>query len=729
MITLIIPLRLSENSLYDEIERLERISTSVPRDQYTLIIVDFGTGEKRSLELKRFANKHPDFKIVRGGAVNAPFSVGEARDIGVAAAKTPVVMFNDLDFIGEKQTYIEIAEEAKYHNLDKKGYTFMCVPTVFLTAEGSDKYLNLFNDTEKKGACRFAHNTALACNKNQDIEHTALGSSALLVNRHLYLASGGHDRSFTGHGAEDFEYYNRLTNLAPCASRPPRFNENIAFTQGKWEGFRTFYALYGMTLWNRGICLVHLHHPRREHFDASYKKSSDNFKILKNRLTNFNGLESHLPPIPDSHVTEKTLIMTKPDSRAAKSLRMAIPSMGEYEFIDENSFVDPERLIQFVKNKNFSRILLLNPYGNKHRLNLYTKAREAGITCIAFDRGALNDSWFFDNDGFLGSSSNYDEDKWNNPLSEADQHSISKWIDCYKSSGNTLERNGGRKSTEEWRRELGIGNKKAILIALQRPGDTATRFFCGPTGTYQNFMTWLEHLCLNIDTDEYVLLIKKHPLESDCPSFKNAVHLPPDAHIHDMIELSDKVVALNSGVGVLSILMKKPIVVCGDAFYCKGSLSYQADSKETLVELAGAELTVDSTQSERFIHYLKNSFYSFGKSFYHDSVDASGANIRLCYKIQFSSIRQLSPESVTLGEPPRWIIPSSFLFRGTSLPTDVNLKLKTKKDQAKPKTPSGITFELLIRDPGRFIYRVSRKVPVMRQFVNSFAPAPDKAKS
>lgn len=690
MITLIIPLRLSEHPIYNEIERLERIAKSVPSHEFSIMIVDYGTGIKRQSDLEYFSKKHPEIEIIKGGSPDVPFSIGEARDIGVCAAKTPIIMFNDLDFICETETYCEIAKEVRYRNLASQGYTFMCIPTIFLTEVGTKKYLSLLDSSEEKSADRFAHNEALYSSKDINIEHYALGSSALVINRHFYLSSGGHDRSFTGHGAEDFEYYNRLTNLAPCAGRPPHYNKNIPFREGKWEGFRAFFSLYGMNMWMRGICLVHLYHPRRENVDTTYKKSSQNFRILTDRLNSFNATNGHLPPIPDTHVGEKTLVLTAPNSRAAESLRMALPALGQYNLIEEKAFGDARQLINYVKRHNYSRILFLNPYGNSHRLSLYNFARDNGVICISFDRGALNDSWFFDDSGFLGNSTSYNEEKWNRPLSSTQQQEIREWTNAYIEKGNTLEKNGHRQSADEWRRKLGIGNKKVILIALQRPNDTATRFFSGPSTTYQNFLRWVQVLCENIDRSEYQVLIKKHPLETENLSFSNAISVPDTAHIHDLINLCDKVIVLNSGVGVLSLLMQKPVIVCGNAFYSSGGLAYQANNENDLIELASNNLTLDAEKAERFIYYLKSKFYSFGKSSYKDSIDENGNNIRLCYQIKFSVIRGLKDDDVLLGDAPQWIPPASFIFRGvTSSTREVSPSLARKQDKSikRPSAP------------------------------------------
>ncbi|CTQ45380.1 capsular polysaccharide export protein, LipB/KpsS family [Roseibium aggregatum] len=667
MITVIIPLRLSRDSLYDEVDRLRRIAKSVPRDKFSILIVDFGTGSERVGELTKFKTDHPQIEIIRAGDPNKPFSIGEARDVGVQSAKTPVIMFHDLDFLCETQSYEEIYEEVKLRRMDVSAYDFLCVPTIFLTEKGTENYLAEHNKAKNRNADRFIHNQALRYSRNEYIQHAALGSSALIINRYMYLVSGGHDRSFIGHGAEDFEFYNRLTDLLPRTQRPQNYEKNVSFEDGKWEGFRAFFALYGMDLWMRGIAMVHLNHPRREKVDSSYKKSKENFQILYQKMEGFSQKKEHLPPLRDPYINNKAILLVEPNSTIHKSLRMILPALGSWEVISEKLFNTGEELVDFVNEQKFNCVVFLNPYGNQHRLNLYNFARTEKIKCLAFDRGALTDSWFFDQGGFLGSSESYAAEQWNVDLGTQELNDTEKWISEYIKSEKTLELNGSRKGQDYWRTELGVGNRRVIFVALQRPSDTATRFFAGSCEDYNNFLSWIKEFSQHVDRKRYAILIKQHPLEDnqldlgDCVKF-----VPNSAHVYDLIDLCEKVIVLNSGVGLLAMMMKKPVIVCGDAFYNKANLAYQANSMLDLIDLVKRELRVDFQLTTKFIYYLKEKFYSFGYSEYIDKKNEFGSRIRICKKIDFSVIRGICDTSVNLGVKQTSIEDGAFLLRGVS---------------------------------------------------------------
>lgn len=700
MITAIIPLRLATEPLYDEIERLHRICRSIPSDEFRILIVDYGTHHSRVSELADFPTRYDNVQVARTGDPSDPFSIGAARDYGVQMAETPVVMFHDLDFLCETETYRDISSEVRLRNLDKRGYSYLCVPTIYLTAQGSEIYLSKHNASARRDADRFVHSQAIIANKTEFVEHYAIGSSATIVNRYFYLVSGGHDRSFVGHGAEDFEFYNRLSDLAPKAARPPLYNENISFASGRWEGFRAFFALYGMELWMRGVSFVHLHHPRREDFDPSYRKSADNFHLLKKKIGDFSKNKVHLRPLEDSRLKTRTLMLVEPNTMPATALRGALPAMGDFELLSEKVFSTPDLLVSYVEEEDYDRVLFLNPYGNPHRLELFEAVRAARIPFLTFDRGALPDSWFFDDGGFLGNSSRYDAENWDKPIPMNALEDTRRWMKEYSSSGITLEANSPRKTSAYWKDKFGLGPRKMIFVALQRPSDTATRFFSGPAGSYSKYIEWIDNLARRIDKRKYLLVVKKHPLEDDCPRFDGAVLAPGDANIHDLIEASDVVVVLNSGTGVIALAMDRPVVVCGNAYYAGSGLAGQAKSEDELLEKVISPTPPDKEKAAKFLHYLRNEFYSYGNSHYVDLKNEAGDNIKIVDKIDFSVLRGLPFGEVELGSVPGGIPLDAFMMRGgkgfqpVPSPTPKNDTPTSDFKQAKISAPRREAFPI-----------------------------------
>ncbi len=662
MITIIVPIRLSKNRLYDEITRLRRIANAVPKDKFQILLIDYGTGFERRHELEEVAEAFINIDLFRVEAENLPFSIGRSRDIGVQQASTDVVMFQDIDFICSTENYNRLYEEIEIRDMKNCGYDFFCVPTIFLTQFGTNFYLNLYERNRAYHADQIIHDYALK-GRNQFFHHTALGSSATVINRYYYLTTGGHDPSFVGHGAEDFEFYHRLALETPRSGRPKNYYENITKFDGNYAGFRAFFALYGADVWMRGIAFVHLEHPRRELTDESYRKSAQNFALLNRRMTEADRNELVSFPLPDPKSDHFTLVLADSTSSPGKAIRQCLPALGEYEFLPEALFENSDVFIETLRKRGFTQVFFLNPYGNNHRRKLYETTKSNGIPFITFDRGALPDSWFFDRGGFLNESISYSNSNWNKPLNCNQESRIANWIEAFRNSDATLEENGDQQSEEYWRNQLNLGRRRVIFVALQRPNDTATVFFSGSVQSVDGFIDWIRYLVKSVNPAETVILIKKHPLEDFQPDIDGVVFAPGSAHVHDLIELSDKVVVINSGVGLLSLIFEKPVITCGDAFYAQEGLAYSAKTREDLVKLIDSELVLEKETLQQFLYYLVFEFYSFGCSKYNNSRDSSGARIKIASEIQFSWIRNLLSTPISLGEMPNQVPLKSYLMQ------------------------------------------------------------------
>ena len=79
LITLIIPVRLSDHRLYDETERMRRIASAEPSDVLDVLIVDYGSSRRAA------GNRLRPRASVRI-EVSGPFSAGLARDQGALHA-------------------------------------------------------------------------------------------------------------------------------------------------------------------------------------------------------------------------------------------------------------------------------------------------------------------------------------------------------------------------------------------------------------------------------------------------------------------------------------------------------------------------------------------------------------------------------------------------------------------------------------------------------------------
>ena len=296
-ISLIIPLRLTAH-IYEGSNRLIRLIQNVPRNLFEIIISDYGTDARYTELFNDLCGQ--GVRIIHHPAPEKIFSIGKSRDFGVQIAQTPIVMFNDLDFLGTTEMYQRIYAEVQRRNLTANPCDFFCVPVMFLTELGNDSWSN--SQHEFIQDFRPQSLTLL----QQFIKYPAFGSSAIVINRHHYLSLGGHNSRFSGHGAEDFDLLHRLCALSPRAPRPhdyyTDYRDNWAF---HYWGFRSFFAIYGLDLFYRGIYLVHLWHPRRQ--ERGYLRKDTNFRKLKRLMLDFDRRGIQPLPLCDLNARESVL--------------------------------------------------------------------------------------------------------------------------------------------------------------------------------------------------------------------------------------------------------------------------------------------------------------------------------------------------------------------------------------------------------------------------------------
>lgn len=656
-ISLIVPLRLG-SGLFEGIPRLRKILESTPSKEFEVVAVDYGSPAQEAAELERLVSEFSHARLVRVDAESEPFSAGNARNAGAEAATSPVIMFNDVDCLASREMYRKIHAEACARRIDLNVYDFFAVPVAFLTFEGVEEFSNLHVNNEPYIADSLFHYHIIRGEK-QFVWFMAYSGSTIVVNRLHYLSVGGTSSEFHGHGAEDYEVKLRLAAYRQIGRKPLDYYRNTKNNQMQdYIGFRAYLSLYAYEIAFRGIYMVHLWHPRREVNSTSkagnvvtYRQTDRNFGLLDKMMKEFDRSGSQPAPLRDKNSQKKTLVLCRPNSSALETLRQALPLLGDYSVIDETAFHDSAALTSKVEKGGFTHVFFLNPYGNEHRLELYNEVRRAGINYWVHDRGALPHSWFFDPNGFNADSSSYWPELWDIPLSAEDRTDVVAYIRHLKANSDTLEKNGEPKSAAHWRHVLGVGDRRVLFIPLQRPGDTVTRYFNANVGPYENFYDWVTNVASRLDPAEWAVVVKKHPAETERPTIPDVAFAPDDAHVHDLLELADSVMLLNSGVGVLALAFGKPVIACGDAFYTGGELAATAQSPDDAVAQITAGIPYDQERAFRFIHYLTTRFYSFGETLYVER-DRGNEKFLTASRIKYRSIRMLTDEPVIFGTVP-----------------------------------------------------------------------------
>jgi predicted glycosyltransferase involved in capsule biosynthesis len=616
MLTIITPVFCSSKNDYLYERTNFFIERSFTSDSIKRIIVDFGSPDFIQNEFSKLAKKN-NIEFFSLNMKNEPFSSGICRNHGVMRAKTEFITFQDVDLYAPDSAYYAILN--RLNNVTEFNY-LETVPCLYI----SEKYTTDYQSSDNWE--KFHQETYLKHQeKDSDILMYAPVTSMTLCRRAYFMECGGNSEEFHGHGYEDFEVLNRLANRSNKFVRSrDYYSHDYKYDSPHFGGYRTFFTLFGRTLMNEGLFFVHFWHPSNP-VPAYTKRNKDN-RVIFDRLIRKFDKENYMPSALSGYshnFSGKTLILAPHNGKTTRSLRTAIPYMGECVYARDMEFSSVENFGRFVTKNKVSRVLFFNSFGNDHRLKLFNYCKERNIGTINFDRGGLPDTWFFDCNGFNYSSSSYASEKWNKPLSDKQSIETQEYIREVLTSDETLEKNGCRIGAINFRNKYNLVNKKVLFIPMQRPGDSVIKHFSDKIGSVERFYEGVVSLAKKLKPLGWTVIVKQHPLEENRPVIEaeNITILKPSDHFYDAIGVSDATMLINSGVGLYSLMQGKPTFNIGNAYYSHEGLSVKLDHPEKFADIVENIVTPSSEKVIKFIHYLRNEFYSYGKTIYNETID------------------------------------------------------------------------------------------------------------
>lgn len=700
-LSVIIPFRCESDTTIYLLDRLEDLLSTLPKDlPLEFIVVDSGSDLDYRRQCQKICLMY-NVTYLYHDTFGKPFSIGACRDFGVQHAKGAAVSFLDVDLRVAPDFWQRLLILMQAWGISRYKKSFLAIPCMYLTQEGTVEFLQANDDVKFTDFyLRYLQGDKTA------VENMALCSSVMIVDRVHYLAIGGHDLEFRGHGYEDFELYHRLL----CEEGIIPKTEDYYLDQKTWntftyKGFRSHLAMIGRPALMMNLFVVHLWHPRPK--KASFYSSNEmnhNRDIWVDKFKKFVDTNRNPEPIPIiNNKNEISLFFAKwHNSPTAVAIRDFFPFVGKVVYGDENHFISKggefkeDDFEEFLANLNITRIIFPNPYGNPARLAIYKWCREHNFPFYCYDRGALPDSWFFDPNGFNADSGSYLETLWNQDLSAEQTDNISTYIQECLFGSNFLEKQAERIGGEALAHKLQLGSKKVLFVPLQRPSDTVIKYMSGNIQSYDRFIQTIDTLAQSLIPKGWVVLCKKHPLETVTPNLQYAQYVPEDTHFIDLLEMADRVALINSGVGIYSMMLQKPTYIFGEAFYAFESLNETIDdidflSKESIDGLARKIITgytVDEGKMKRFLYYLVFKFYSFGTPKTIRRKEADGSLRTITTGIDFYQLRLDGSLIFNYEKQPRPKLSTSApLFERYAL--DIHLK----KKQAVVKKPKVDTLK------------------------------------
>ncbi|CRZ19606.1 glycosyltransferase [Kingella kingae] len=625
-LSVIIPFRCETESTEHLLLRLKDLCAELvqaKQERIEFMVVDSGSSPRYRQQCMAICQEY-NIRYLYHDTLGKAFSIGACRDFGVQHAHGRAVSFLDVDLRVAPDFWDRLLNLMQAWGISKYKKSFLAIPCLYLTQEGTTEFIAAEPETKFTDFyLRYLQGD------KQAIENLAFCSSVMIVERSHYLSVGGHDLAFRGHGYEDFELYHRLLceeDIIPKSQ--DYYLDQKTWNTATYRGFRSHLAIAARPAMMMNLFVVHLWHPRPK--DASFyspKSLTENRTIWEDKFKQFVETGVHPEVLPTANnMNDNIVFFGKPQTHAAACIRNATPYLGKIVYVSEYDFMDvwgqfkEESFKQFLQSFDVKKILFPNPYGNPARLAIYHWCRENHIPFYCYERGALPDSWFFDPHGFNADSISYDTQFWDKPLDESSLQKVQDYIQHCIIGAPTLEKQDGRIGADALAQKLQLGGKKVLFVPMQRPSDTVIKHMAGNIRSFSKFADVVDKLAANLKSKGWVVLCKKHPLETEVPALKHAQYVPQDTNFLDLLELADRVVLINSGVGVYAMMMQKPCYIFGDAFYAIPEvnqsikyLDFESDSDiEQVAQQILAGFEVNTEKMYRFVHYLTQTFYSFG---------------------------------------------------------------------------------------------------------------------
>lgn len=267
-------------------------------------------------------------------------------------------------------------------------------------------------------------------------------------------------------------------------------------------------------------------------------------------------------------------------------------------------------------------VLMWNPLsyirneGHIWKKELYDYCQENNKLIYTVERGALPDTIFIDKYGFLMNSLSYNQSNWDIVLNKEEKFNANNYILNFIDDNSSLEPQSlNRETLSVFQKKYSLNNSDTVIfVPLQVKNDTVMLLWSDWVKDLETFQKIIEQLAQELPNVKF--LIKNHPIsinhkDSFFSNLPNIINVD-DAHYKDCIKYSNAVLTINSGIGLQAMMWKKPVLICGKAFYqfnCLNQKIYNHDELKNIIQFKKFVIPNESRMTA-FISYLLDKYYS-----------------------------------------------------------------------------------------------------------------------
>ena len=246
-------------------------------------------------------------------------------------------------------------------------------------------------------------------------------------------------------------------------------------------------------------------------------------------------------------------------------------------------------------------------------------AERDGVPLLWWENGLVPETLVLDPKG-VNYGAHLSGQGWNQlepaAITAAQRDALHTWRETLIGSGTTLVEKGQPIGAEQLRRRLKIApGARAVLVPLQVDSDTNIVLHSPLFKSMQTFVSAVQQAAASVPGT--VLLIKDHPkrapqgdpqIEQMLGSNARYVH---DLHLPSLLAISDRVVCINTTVGIEALIQRLPVLAYGRSAYSEKGLTQDlylekdpAAALKHYLTAPAESIVPDQEALERFLVYL-----------------------------------------------------------------------------------------------------------------------------
>lgn len=241
-------------------------------------------------------------------------------------------------------------------------------------------------------------------------------------------------------------------------------------------------------------------------------------------------------------------------------------------------------------------------------------ANQAGCPLAWLERGPFPGTLQLDDKGILAASSVAGEPDWSWPARSRQKHwqaIFKNLVQDYTSGASSWWPQPETVGPDAVRSKLGIEPERKVVVFFGQVDEDSQNLFFAPRFD-DNLAAW-SWLTKHLATESGLMVVGKHHPKSRrlVAEYRKSVELVANAvwvediSVHDLLQVADLVVAVNSSTIFEALMSGKPALALGDSLLSKKSIAYEiTDIDSPAVELKAALQSGDLAQRlERFCNF------------------------------------------------------------------------------------------------------------------------------